>query len=343
MGLADKLAAAGIKNASNQGVTEFLSTGYPPLDHRISGKYIGGGVPVGRLTEIAGPPSAGKTAIATNVMVGVQKRGGIAIFMDHEKSFDIELAKSFGLSDHADQWVYQRPDTYEESWDRVKDILYMARGITVHKKEGFLIYGEPMISFDIPIVVVFDSLASMTPQEKFAKRSEDQGMRDKLALASATSSTFDVMSTIAEKTNVSFIFLNQIRTKPGVMYGDNTETPGGNAPEFYCSVRIRLGRSILWDDTTKTKYGQKIGCEVVKNKVTRPFGKTDWEFTFEDNGKGKFQVTAGVIEELCKLGLMDQSGAWISWDGKKWNSRKQLVAHIEEKGQYPDLLALFPK
>lgn len=346
MSVAAALAAKGITNADTDEKYTFLSTGLPNLDHRISGRYIGGGIPQGRITELAGPESAGKTAIATNVMKSAQEAGGIAIFMDHEKSFRINFAKEvFGMTDDPEHWIYHQPRTYEESWDKVKEILYILRGVEV-LKSGKLKLNEPLVPFELPIVVVFDSLASMTPQEKFNKESEDATMRDRLALAAATSATFDVMATIAEMTNTTMLFLNQLREQPGVTHGDNTTTPGGKAPAFYSSVRMKLARTILYDTTTKTKYGQEIRCEVYKNKVWRPFGKTSWNFLYDDgtnSGRGKFDILNSVIDELIAIGKIDRSGAWITWDGKKWNSRKQLEAHIVENDQYPLLLSLFPR
>lgn len=344
MGIAALLASKGIANAEEPPVSGFLSTGYLPLDQRIAGKYIGGGIPQGRITEISGFESSGKTAIASNVMAAAQKAGGVAIFQDHEKSFRIAHAIELsGMTDAPDHWIYNRPLTYEESWDQVKEILYVLRGVEV-LKSGKLKMGTPALPFDVPVVVVFDSLASMTPQEKFAKDSEDATMRDRLALAAATSATFDVMASIAELTNTTMLFLNQLREQPGVTHGDNTTTPGGKAPAFYATVRIKLARSILWDDKTKTKYGQEIRAEVYKNKVWRPFGKTSWNYLFDDgHGRGKFDVLNGMIDELIDLGSIERNGAWVTWDGKKWNSRKELTAHIEGNGQVPKLIDLFPK
>lgn len=340
--LAAALAKHKIVNDTTQEVTQFLSTGYLPLDYRISGKYIGGGIPVGRITEISGPPSAGKTAISTNIMIAAQQQGGVAIFMDHEKSFDIGLATSLGLNDDPDSWVYKRPLTYEESWDQVKEILGIIRGITFDK-EGRPVQGVPLLDYSIPVVVVFDSLASMTPQEKFAKASENQGMRDKLALAAATSATFDVISSVAEMTNTAFVFLNQIREKPGVTHGDNTTTPGGKAPEFYASVRLRLARSTIYDEKLKMITGQKITCNVIKNKIWRPFGKANWDFMFQPDGTGKFEVVDGMIEELITLGKIERAGAWLTYNGAKMY-KKELVAQVEEGGkeEYEKLVALFP-
>jgi recombination protein RecA len=338
-GIAAALAKEGFTNAPKQEVKGHLSTGNPVLDQRLSGKYVGGGIPQGRVGEIAGPSSAGKTAIASNVLANTQKQGGVGIFMDHEKSFDASFAKaSFGLSDDPDQWIYDMPMTYEESWDRVKGILYVIRGVQVNK-EGKITLGTPLLPFDKPCSVIFDSLASMTPQQKFIKASEDQGMNDHLALAKLTSQTFDVMASIAELTNTAFVFLNQIRTKPGVMYGDPTTTPGGNAPEYYCSWRLRLGKSMLKDG--KEKIGQRIGCETVKNKTYRPFQKCEWDFMFGQDGYGRWDVIGAVIDELKDLGIIPTAGAYLVWDGKKIY-RDKLIEQIEESGEYPRLLSMLP-
>lgn len=347
MGLASKLAAAGIKNAEQQAVTQFISTGYPPLDNALAASYRNGGFPSGRIIEMFGPPSAGKTAISTNAMVHAQRMGGFAIFQDHENSFDLELAKSFGLNDDPDFWVYNKPDTFEASVDQVQTILMMARGLEFKGGE-FVKTGEALFPMDKPIVVVFDSLASMVPQSVLtdskgkAKEAADRNMNDNTALARATSAHFPRLALLAERANATLIFLNQVRTKLGVMYGDPTTTPGGGAPEYYASVRVKLGRSMIVDEKTKAKLGQEIGAEIIKNKVRAPFKRASWRFMFMDDGTGRFDVVGGVIDELIALGKIEQSGAWVTWDGKKWNSRKALLEHIEANGQFDQLLDLFP-
>lgn len=346
MGLASKLAEAGIKNAEHQAVTQFISTGYPPLDNAISASYVNGGIPAGRIVEIFGPPSAGKTAIATNVMVNAQEMGGFAVFQDHENSFDLELAKTFGLNDDPDYWVYNKPDTFEHSVDQVQRIMEIARGM-IFKDEKFVPNGAPLFPMDVPVVAVFDSLASMVPQSVLvdakgkARDASSRNMNDTTALARATSAHFPRLALIAERMNVTLIFLNQARTKIGVMYGDPTTTPGGNAPEYYASVRIKLGRSMLVEESTKEKLGQRIGAEVIKNKIAAPFKRAEWDFLFMKDGTGRFDVIGGCIEELVKLGKIERSGAWTTWDGKKWNSKAKLIAHIEENGQVEQLMALF--
>lgn len=339
MSFADILSKAGIKQAERQEVTQFLSTGYPPLDNALSGSFRNGGLPVGRIVEIFGPPSAGKTAISTNVIKSAQKAGGIGIFMDHENSFDIGLAESFGMDPEFPSFIYQKPDTFEESIETVKKIVLSARGMEV--KDGQIKSGgEIAYPMEIPIVAVFDSLASMVPQSTL-KEATERNMNDNTALARATAAHFPTLAKIAERTNTLIIFLNQVRTKIGVMYGDPTTTPGGSAPEYYASVRLKLGRQMLTEG--KDKIGQAIGCEAIKNKVHRPFEKASWKFLFQEDGTGKFDVLGGCIDALAELGKIEKSGAWVTWDGKKWNSMKALTAHIESSGQVDQLLALFPE
>lgn len=344
MSFADELLAAGIKQAERAEVTQFLSTGYPPLDYALSNSYREGGLPLGRIVEIFGPPSAGKTAISTNVMIAAQKAGGIGMFMDHENSFDQGLAVSFGLDATFPGFIYQKPDSFEASIDKVSKVLLGARALEFKDGEIQPIKGKaPPYSFEKPIVVVFDSLASMVPQSAL-KEAATRNMNDNTALARATSAHFPALAKIAERTNALIIFLNQVRTKLGVMYGDPTTTPGGSAPEYYASVRLKLGRSMITkgEGANAVKLGQKIGCEAIKNKVSRPFQKAGWDFLFMEDGTGMFDVIGGVIDELVSLGKIERAGAWTTWDGKKWNSRNQLRHHIVENGQYEQLLDLFP-
>lgn len=122
--LADVLVGAFGANPEQQAVSQWLSTGYLPLNHAISGRYRDGGLPSGRMTEIFGPPSAGKTAIATEVMIAAQKAGGIAAFMDHERSFDVRLGEARGLNIHPGRWIYRKPRTFEDSVETLVTVCH---------------------------------------------------------------------------------------------------------------------------------------------------------------------------------------------------------------------------
>lgn len=211
-------------------------------------------------------------------MISAQKQDGLAVFLDHENSFDVGLAVANGLNADEDdgQWVYKQPDTFEDSVELIGTILKLVRD-------------EELIPESAPICIVADSLASMVPNskaEKFEKMAEgtakdkDQlNMNDNTALARATSANFPTLALWARKYNACIIFLNQVRTKIGVMFGDPTTSPGGDSPKFYASVRIRLGASVMKDG--KEKIGQDVGAECIKNKVASPYGKCTWKFYFD--------------------------------------------------------------
>ncbi|CCG43337.1 RecA family protein [Magnetospirillum molischianum] len=318
---ADVLAEALLKtvggNDEVQEVRGWIDTGYPPLNYAISGSY-NGGMPMGRIIEMFGPPSSGKTAIATNVMKNAQKAGGFAMFFDHERSFDKRLAEKMGLDTSPGRFLFKTPRTYEES-------------TTIAIKAAKTIRDAKALPEDAPIVVVFDSLASMIPQSKADKDATDFNMNDNTALARATSANFNALALHAEEMNILIIFLNQARTKIGVMFGDPTTTPGGNAPEFYASVRIKLGRSMLTAGTgeDKTKIGQRIGAECVKNKVNRPFLKASWDFLFQPDGTGKFDVVGSLVDYLVAVGALEKGKAHITWTDGKSYFRKALVEKLE--------------
>lgn len=255
-------------NDEIQKVTHWIDTGFPPLNKAISGRYDGG-FPCGRIVEVFAA-KRGENFLATAAMISAQKQDGLAVFLDHENSFDVGTAVANGLNADEDdgQWVYKQPDTFEDSVELIGTILKLVRD-------------EELIPESAPICIVADSLASMVPNskaEKFEKMAEgtakdkDQlNMNDNTALARATSANFPTLALWARKYNACIIFLNQVRTKIGVMFGDPTTSPGGDSPKFYASVRIRLGASVMKDG--KEKIGQDVGAECIKNKVAPPYGK----------------------------------------------------------------------
>lgn len=301
------------ENDDKQEVTEWVSTGYPELDKAISGSYFGG-LPVGRIIEIAGPESSGKTAIATQAMIAGQSLGGIAVFLDHENSFDVGLASGQGLKTERGFWVYKQPSTFEEA-------------ITVCTRLGNLVRTKKLIEPTAPIVCVFDSLASMVPQSKLDKEAGDYNMNDNTALARATSAAFPALVQIANKNNMCLIFLNQTRTKIGVAFGDPTTTPGGSSPKFYASVRIILSRAM--EKTGKETTGQKINARVIKNKVSAPFKRASWSFKFMPDGTGKFDVIGSLLDHMTDVGLIEKAGSRIVWEGTK--PYKSELAALAEK------------
>lgn len=313
--LSKALESAIGKNDVEQSVSNFLDTGYPPLNRIISGSYDGG-IPYGRIVEIFGASSSGKTAIATLVMIAAQRAGGVAIFLDHEGSFDIQMAKDMGLSAEFPFWIYKRPETWEKS-----NTIALQAAEAIRKSKA--------IPEDAPIVCVFDSVAAMIPQSVFDKGIDEYTMNDTTALARVTSTTLKAVNQLSGKLNMTLLYLNQIRLKPGVAYGDPTTTPGGQALEFYASVRLSLSRSKLNEtvDGEKTMVGQTITVKTTKNKLTRPQQTISLPLLFKDNGMAYFDVVGGLIDELIDQGKIKLSGSRVEWDGKSYHKR-QLVEHL---------------
>lgn len=326
--LAAALEAKIGENSEHSAVKTWLDTGIPMLNHAISGRYDGG-MPVGRIVEIFGPSSSGKTAIATACMIAAQKVGGIAMYNDHERSFDSSIAARLGLDTTPGVWTFKTPKTFEESV-----MLVMNMGRTV--REG------KFIPADAPIVVVFDSLAAMIPQSKLAKDVTEQGMNDSLALAKATSAVFPVLAQIAEEHNMLIIVLNQIRMKPGVMYGPPETTPGGEAPRFYASVRIQLGASRITEGKgdEREMTGQQVSARCIKNKVSKPFQQCKWFFRFREDGTGYIDINESLVDHLCDEGKLEVSGARVKWTDGKSYYKKALIEKINDEGLGAELQAL---
>jgi recombination protein RecA len=164
-------------------------------------------------------------------------------------------------------------------------------------------------------------------------------MADQTALARATSLNFRTLALYAEELNICVIFLNQTRTKPGVIYGDPTTTPGGDSPKFYASVRIQLGTTRLMkkEGDESVMLGAEITARCVKNKVYRPYMKAKWRFMFQEDGSGKFDSIGSLVDLLADRGVITKAGAYLVWDGKKYH-RGPLVALLEATPGSLDLL-----
>jgi protein RecA len=315
-------------------VSQFLDTGFPVLNH-ASGARWSAGLPVGRLIEIAGPPSSGKTAIATAAMAAAQEAGGVAGFMDHERSFSVTLAPKLGLDVTPGRFVYKKPKTFEESV-----AIFQLAVKTIREKK--------LIAPEAPICWVFDSLAAMVPQSiltdsKGKERSaEDRNMNDNTALARATSAHFPAISMIAEEYNVCVIFLNQLRTKIGVMFGDPRKTTGGDSAAYYFSQRLWLSASQIKKGTEVV--GMEVTGKFIKNKVSRPFTEASWFFMFEPDGTGRFDREKSMIEFLSNEKILpagSKAGS-VEWNGKQY-PKDTLAKAIRDTGTFEELVKLLPK
>jgi protein RecA len=340
MASAEDIAAslAGITGGNDDPstVTTFLSTGYPELDYGLSNRWDGG-VAGGRMIEISGPPSAGKTAIATSIMAHAQRMGGIAGFMDHERSFSMALAPNLGLDITPGRFIYKKPRTFEES-------------ITICVKVAKHVRAKKLIDPAAPIVWVFDSLAAMVPQSALIdaktgkdKAAEDRNMNDNTALARATSAHFPALAQAADDLGICMIFLNQIRVDIKVVYGDNRKTAGGDNAKFYFSQRIMLGGTKIKKSTTDPEIiGTQISAVINKNKVARPWRTATWRFEFLPDGTGKFNVFRSLIDFLVKEKILESKAGYVLWEGGG-SYPGPLAARLEKDGEWSKLIALLPK
>lgn len=312
----------------------WIDTGYAPLNKIISGRYDRG-FPGGRMIEVAGPSASGKTLLATMAMIGAQRAGGIAIFVDWERAFNATFAQILGLDTTFPRFVYKRSDTWEE-------------GNTVGMKTAAQLREKKLIPDDAPIIMVCDSIAAAVPKSmlfdaKTGKRKEidEFTMNDTTALARVTSTTLKAVNQLVGEYNVTAMYLNQIRTKPGVVYGDPTTTPGGSAMEFYASTRIFTGRKKIMatEGGEKEFKGALIGMETKKNKMCRPFQNVDLRLMYDADGLASFDFTTGYIEELIAAGKLEEKAGRVTWDGKTY-WKTALTKKIDDEGLQLELIKL---
>lgn len=317
-------------NDEKQEVTKWINTGFPNLNKAMSGLHSGG-LGFGRLYELYGPSGAGKTALSTYLMINAQKMGGCAIFIDFERSFDVGMAENMGLNTKSPYWVYKTPPT----WEKGNDIAIRA---------AKLIRDSGAISKDAPILIVLDSIASAIPESMFGKDFDQLNMNDTTALARITSTTLKAVASYCFELDVTGLYLNQVRTKPGVVYGSNVTTPGGVAMEFFASGRIELSRTKQMDKEDKELMtGQAIKAKIVKSKHTRPFSVAELQMGFNEDGSAFFDEAIVLIDYLCKLGILEQSGAYIVWDEKKCYKSALIKKAKEELSVLEKLRNLVPK
>jgi len=294
-------------NDESATVTHFIDTGYLPLNQAISGR-ADGGLPQGRLVEVYGPSSAGKTALATFWMALAQAMGGCAGFRDWERSFNQEVAANgFKLDLTPPYWSYKKPRTWEEG-----NMQALAYAQWVREKG--------VIHEEAPLLMVMDSIASAVPASSAGKAMDELTMNDTTALARVTSTTLKSMAIAAEDYNATFLYLNQIRTKPGVAYGDPTTTPGGGAMEYYSTVRMALAREKVMKQVAGAKefVGQNIRIKCVKSKLTKPFDECTIRLSFTDDGIAYFNPELSTIETLIALEkLAEPRKGFVEWDGKQ--------------------------
>jgi protein RecA len=332
MGIADDLAKA-IMGAVGESDAElevpgYIDTGYEPLNEILSGDPKNGGVAMGRIFEIFGPSSSGKTWLATQLMKQAQVMGGIALFMDHELTFQQPFAERSGLKTEFPWFIYKRPDTWEAS-----NTMALQAADAIRKSKKL----DPLA----PIVVVFDSVAAMIPQSVFEKGITDYNMNDTTALARVSSTTLKSINQQSAKMNVTIVYLNQIRTKPGVVYGDPTTTPGGSAFEFYATGRLALGKKFIKAKVNGKDeiVGQLMGIETKKNKLARPRQEVDLRLQFLDDGMTTVNLTLSLLDHAVAVGKLKKlSTGRIEWVNGSSYPPGQLADMIDKGGLKTTLL-----
>jgi len=301
----------------------WLSSGHAPLNVMLTGDH-NRGFGYGLMYEIYGPSQSGKTIIATNVMIECQKAGGIAILIDFERSFKPSLGANLGLKTTKPHLLHLYPRTWEE-------------GMTKGMQLAMYIREKGLIKPEAPILMITDSIAAAVPKSSMEKDLTELNMNDTTALARATSMTLKVIAARSPDIGLTSIFLNQIRTSPGVMFGDPTTTPGGKSMEFYATARVVIGRKLVKKDKEVT--GQTMTFKTVKNRITRPFKTSELDLVWDEEGVPSFNFVGSLIEYLGDKGLLEKSGNMYVWDGKK-RHKSALCEIIVAEGSQDKLTAL---
>lgn len=265
-----------------------------------------GGYPRGRVIEIYGPESSGKTTLALHAIAEAQKNGGIAAFIDAEHALDPTYARKLGVNTD-DLWISQ-PDNGEQALE----------------------VAESLVRSGAVDIIVVDSVAALTPQAEIEGEMGDSHMGLQARLMSQA---LRKLTGILAKSNTTIIFINQIRMKIGVMFGNPETTTGGNALKFYSSVRMEVRKIETISKGSDEYVGNRVRVKIVKNKVAPPFRKVELDLMFNEG----ISYAGGILDGALRFGLIEKTGSWFSCNGEKiGQGRDNALSYLKNN---PELLS----
>jgi len=273
---------------------EAISTGALSLDYALGI----GGIPRGRVTEVYGPESSGKTTLCLHVIAEAQKTGGLAAFIDAEHALDVNYAKKLGV-DTANLLLSQ-PDFGEQALE-ITDTLVRSNAIDI---------------------IVIDSVAALVPRSEIEGEMGDATMAVQARLMSQA---LRKLTGAISKSKTAVVFINQLRSKIGVMFGNPETTTGGNALKFYASLRLDIRRIAAIKDGTDV-VGNRTKVKIVKSKVAPPFKEVEFDILYNEG----ISKTGDLIDLAANLGILKKSGSWFTYNEDRFQGREQLKQKLIE-------------
>lgn len=284
MALGDKYAGKGM---------DIISTGSLALDVALGI----GGVPRGRIIEIYGPESSGKTTLATHIVASAQKAGGLAAYIDAEHALDPGYAAKIGVN--LEELMVSQPDCGEEALN-IAEMLARSNAVDV---------------------IVIDSVAALVPKSELEGEIGDTfvGLQARMM-----SQALRKLTATLARSNTCAVFINQIREKIGVMYGNPETTTGGRALKFYSSVRLDIRRTASIKGADGKDVGNRVKVKVAKNKVAPPFAVAEFDILFNEG----ISRTGSAIDMGVEMGIIDKKGAWFSYNGERLGQGREAVREL---------------